>query len=432
MRAVFQNLVSVIGGEAAVRAANFAAALFIARVFGGYVLGAYAASLAVITVAVMLAENGLQTFVITELAGSLSGRESIIGQVLIGKTILLAAALALLCGIGAALKLSVFLWTVGMWVAARTILQSYSQLQMAMLKAISKANAIGVIQLVHGIFLLTGIGLAYLRHWTFLLLLAWLCIGQLFESALTTYALVQTGARPKWPAKMQFWAVTRRSTPFGITSGLATLIVRSDTVVLAMLVPLKVLGIFSAPNSILLIVYVTAWLMGSVLLPEMVRLSAGAGDLVEFVKKWTKALVLASGPIAAITCLLAPKGIPLLFGPGFEQSGGPASLMALACPFILLNSVFTNFAIALNKRAVFAGLYAGTALLAIGLNFLLGRALGPVGVAMGIVIREGAMLAGFWTLLWSNPSSARSGESMVCSAEEVHASEKPEFSRWSA
>src|ERR1700721_4399783 len=96
METVLQNLISVIGGEAAVRTANFAAALFIARTFGGFALGAYAASLAVVTVAVMLADNGLQTFVITELTRKPAERESIISQVYLYKMILFAVAIAFL------------------------------------------------------------------------------------------------------------------------------------------------------------------------------------------------------------------------------------------------------------------------------------------------------------------------------------------------
>jgi O-antigen/teichoic acid export membrane protein len=420
--------VSVLGGEAAVRAANFAAALFIARAFGGFALGAYAACLAVITVVVMLADNGLQTFAITQLTARPSTRETIIGQVYLYKTILLAAAIVLLAAIAGSLKLSTFLWGIGTWVAARTVLQSYSQLQMAILKSLSKTNAIGVIQLIHSLFLFAGIGMALLRNWTMFAMLAWFTTGQFFELALTIAVLLCAGLRPRWPAAPQFWSSMRKSAPFGITSGLASLIVRSDTVVLSSLVPLSVLGTFSAPNSVLVIVYVTAWLLGSVLLPEMVRLSATDEGLKHFVRKWIRLLALTSLPVAFLAFLTAPRFIPLLFGPAFNRSGVLASVMALACPFILVNSVYTNFAIAMNKRSVFTGLFAGTAVLAVGLNFLLGRAFGPMGIAAAIVIREAVMLAGFWVLMWRRSSLAQQSNSPVPSLGDVRSSEKPNLS----
>jgi len=428
MRTVLQNLISVIGGEAAVRTANFAAALFIARTFGGFALGAYAASLAVVTVAVMLADNGLQTFVITELTSKPAERESIISQVYLYKMILFAVAIALLGAIASSLKLSTFLWGVGIWVAARTILQSYSQLQMAILKSLSKANAIGVIQVIHSLFLLAGIGVTLLRHWTISSLLAWFCAGQFFEFVFLILTLLRTGVHPRWPARLRFWESMRKSAPFGITSGLANLIVRSDTLVLSTLAPLSVLGIFSAPNSMLLIVYVAAWLMGSILLPEMVRLSPEAGRLKHYVNKCARLLSITSVPIAILAWLTAPRCVLLLFGPAFYRSGPLASVMALACPFILLNSVYTNCAIALNKRAVFTGLYAGTAAVAVGLNFLLGRAFGPEGVAAAIVIREAGMLAGFCLLMRSKALLALHANSPVPALGDVRISEKPKLS----
>src|SRR4029077_328668 len=186
---------------------------------------------------------------------------------------------------------------------ARTVLQSYSQLQMAILKSLSKTNAIGAIQLIHSLFLFVGIGAALLRHWGLFALLAWFTVGQFFELTLAIAVLLRVGLRPRWTAARQFWDSMRKSAPFGITSGLANLIIRSDTVVLSMLVPLSVLGTFSAPNSILLIVYVSAWLLGSVVLPEMVRLSTAEEGLRNYVRKWTRLLSFTSIPVAVVAFL---------------------------------------------------------------------------------------------------------------------------------
>jgi O-antigen/teichoic acid export membrane protein len=134
--------------------------------------------------------------------------------------------------------------------------------------------------------------------------------------------------------------------------------------------------------------------------------------------------------MAILACLAAPRLIPLLFGPVFDRSGALASVMALACPFILLNSVYTNFAIAMNKRAVFTGLFAGTAVLAVGLNFVLGRAFGPMGIATAIVIREMSLLTGFWILLSPKSSQAKQAEAPIFPIREARAAEKANL--WSS
>src|SRR5260370_14479421 len=99
MRDTLKHLGSVLGGEAAVRAANFAATLLIARVFGGSVLGAYTACLAVVTVVIMFADSGLQTSAITGLSQGSSARGEILGRLYLCKTILIAAAALLLSGV---------------------------------------------------------------------------------------------------------------------------------------------------------------------------------------------------------------------------------------------------------------------------------------------------------------------------------------------
>jgi glycosyltransferase involved in cell wall biosynthesis/O-antigen/teichoic acid export membrane protein len=398
-RNVLASLASVIGGEAGIRGSNFVAALFIARVYGGFVLGAYAALLAVVTICVMFADNGLQTFVITELSARPTGRNEIVGQAYICKTILLAAAALILAATATGLKVSPFLWMIGAWVTARTVLQSYSQLQMAILKALSKANVIWVVQALHSLFLLAGIWLAFWHVWTVFGLLAWFTAGQFGELVLTIVVLRWAELHPSWPAQLHFWALLRKSAPFGIAYGLANLIARTDTVVLSTLVPLSVLGTFSAANSILLIVYVAAWLLGSVLLPEMVRLSSSLQALKQYVGKWARLLALITIPSACLVYLAAPKMMLLLFGRPFYRSGALAAVMALACPFILLNSVYTSFAIAMTRRRVFTSLFVATAVAAIGLDLVFGRAFGSMGIAVAIVIRECALFVAFWVLM---------------------------------
>jgi hypothetical protein len=68
------------------------------------------------------------------------------------------------------------------------------------------------------------------------------------------------------------------------------------------------------------------------------------------------------------------------------------------------------------------------AVVALGLNLVLGRAFGPRGIADAIVIREAGMLAGFWILMSRKPSQARQSGSPVSSLSDVRVSEKPNLS----
>jgi O-antigen/teichoic acid export membrane protein len=96
----------------------------------------------------------------------------------------------------------------------------------------------------------------------------------------------------------------------------------------------------------------------------------------------------------------------LLYGQGFSRSGAIASTMALACPLILLNTLYANVAMATNSKSVYLGIFAATAAVTVGLDFLLGRGFGAMGVAAAIVIREAGMFGAFWVLMSRSPSPA--------------------------
>ncbi len=406
MKAVLHSLVSVIGGEAAVRAANFAAVLLIARAFGSATLGAYAVSLALVTVVVMFADNGLQTATITQLSLPGTDRNQALGRLITCKATTLAAVLFILAVVAAVTRPGSLLLAIGYWVTLRAVLQSFSQFQMTVLKAFSLAAWIGIIQIFHSSLLFGGIWLAFHQHWNIFFLLKWMVFCQFFELALALVILNRNGIWPSRPPRLDLWLTLKLAAPFGIVFGLANLIVRADTIVLSTFAPLTELGAFSAANAILLIVYVCAWLFGSILLPEMVRHAGSAENLKSFQSVWTRWVVLLAVPFSLLASVAAPRVILLLYGPSFAGSGALASVMVLACPFILLNSIYTARALATNNRPLFLGIYGAAAFATLALDFVFGRAFGSLGIAWAIVVRESAMLLGFWLLLSRVPSPA--------------------------
>jgi O-antigen/teichoic acid export membrane protein len=407
MRNIVERLVSVIGGEAAVRLANFLAALLIARVYGGTILGAYAASLAIVTIVLMFADNGLQTSAITELSQDGAAHGEILGQLYLCKTILILGSLLLLTMGALWIRVVPFVWSIASWVTLRAVLQSFSQLQMSVLKALSRANLIGGIQGLHSVLLLIWVWTAYRQGWGIFSLLFGLTLGQLFELLLVFLILRRAGTRPRWPEHPFFFRSISKSAPLGVIYGLANLIVRADTIVLTTLVSLSEVGNFSAANAILAMVYVASWLFGSVVLPEMVRRTESPDILQGYARKWARLITLTITPCALLVFATAPKLMIALYGPAYYRSGTLASIMALACPFIFLNSVYTNLAIATNNKTVLMRRFAVTAAAAVILDVILGRAFGSMGVAWAIVIREVGMFVGYWISVSYLPATVR-------------------------
>jgi O-antigen/teichoic acid export membrane protein len=195
----------------------------------------------------------------------------------------------------------------------------------------------------------------------------------------------------------------RHSFPLGLGYALANLIVRLDVLVLSAVVSLSEIGQFSAADNLLVIAYLAAWLFGSVLLPEMVKLSDSAAQLDRFLNQWIRVALLVVVPAAFICVVSASKVIVALYGRNFAHAGDLASWMALACPFIVLNSLYLHHTIAIGaKRAYLWTLFAAASLTVV-LNYTLALHFGATGVAVAVLVRESVLSL----VLWLRHSRAR-------------------------
>ncbi len=404
MRKTAINLTSVIGGEVLLRAANFVAVVVIARLYGASILGVYATVLAFVTVAVMIADNGLQVSSIAEVARSPQELGTTLGQIYAIKTLLFLVLALLLGAIGMWVKFSTVTWFIGGFLALRTGLYSYCQLHAGVLKALDRMLVIGTVQAIHCGLLLGGVGLALHYSWHIYTLLVWLLICQSLEFVLSGLFLFRYRARPKWGSPSGCWRMLRRSTPIGITYSTAALILRADVIVLSGLVSSREVGYFAAANIPLVMVYVVSWLLGGVVLPRMVSLAPDLPALQAYAQRWIRFLIFTTVPCCLVLMWVTPPLVRLIYGSAFASTGTLAAIMVLSVPLILTNSIYLNRAIAAASRSVYIGTYLGTGILTLLLDYSLGHLYGAVGIAVAILVRELAMFAGF-TVLGIRPLS---------------------------
>jgi O-antigen/teichoic acid export membrane protein len=388
MRTTALNLASVIGGESLLRVANFLAVVVIARLYGAGVLGLYATVLAYATVAIMIAENGLQISSITEICRSPQRINAIVTSVCALRLTLFVVMSTLLAAVGWSRHWRPELWAIGFLVTLRVLLYSYSQLQFSVLKSLNRMSAIGPIQGVNFTFLLFGIVLVYHYHWTFDRLLFCFIASQMIEIALSLYALGRSGIRPSRFYLSDWWYLLRRSTPVGLTYVLIGMTMRADIIVLSRSGSASDVGHFAAAHMGLVLLYSLSWLFTSVLLTDFTRLSDNAIELDRYTKRWTKFLLLGAGLGAIGFSWTAEPLLLLLYGKEFAIAGRLAAIMVLAVPFILLNALYLSRAVALGAARVYLGTYTATAVLAVSLDITMARVFGAMGIAVAIVIRE--------------------------------------------
>lgn len=398
MRRSVGNLANVIGGEAALRAANFVAAVFLARVGGTWVFGTYAASLAYVTIATMLADNGLQIAAVREISSTPDAISPIVSRLYISKTLLFLPMLLILAFIGRVAHLSTLQWSIAAIIVLRSIIGSYCQLQVAILKAVDSMRAIGFIQGTHSLVLLLLLWRCYESGRNIYFFLWALVIGQTLEMILEAAWLWSIGLRPVTVRFQDCWHLLRASTSVGITLAIANAILRLDVIILSLIAGAAAAGVFAAAQTVILIVYVVGWLLGSVLLADMTRLNESQSDLKRFVQRWVWLISSTLIPLTIIGIFVGPPLVRTLFGPKFALTGTLLALMLPAVPFIVLNSLHLHRTFAIQSARAHLGTYLRAGALTIILDSCLALAFGATGVAVAVVVREVIIFISFYLL----------------------------------
>jgi O-antigen/teichoic acid export membrane protein len=381
------NLASVFSGEGLLRVANFAVAVVIARVYGSYVFGVYATALAYATVATMVADNGLQVAAVTTICAAPEGRNLFASRLYAAKGMLLVPVLMGAAILLSALHASPLVWVVAGLITLRTALQACCQLQVAILKAIDRMPAIAAVQSMHFIFLMAGILWVYRSGFAIQTLLEVLLAGQVLEMIAEFAWLRRSGIRVHGARMSDCLRLIRRATPVGISFTLAAILLRMDVIVLAWIASAATVGHFAAAQQVLVIVYVGSWLFGSVLLPELARLTSAPAAQEKLVAHWTRLLLVVLVPIAIVGAAIGPFAIRALYGEAFAEAGRPFAILFLATPFIFLNALYLNRAI-LGAASVYVTILAVAAGAGLVLDLSLGWAVGIAGIAMAALARE--------------------------------------------
>lgn len=382
------NLGSVLGGAFLIRFSSFAIAAGAARLYGASALGMYATALAYATVAVTISDNGMQISAATEIHRRGDDLDQVVGHLYNTKTALLLPALIILFAISPGGDLASAGGIVFAWVTLRTVLQSYGQLQFTILKYVDRMQAIGRIQAIHCGLIIAGLVTTFYLKWSFPALLACLTGAQALELTLSSALLWRFGIRLRWFQWEESWQIARRSFSAGITQTLFNGIIRSDIIVLSSLVSVVAVGEFAAAHTLMVPVYSAAWLFGTVLLPDLVRLAPDKAALSAYVKQWSRILLVVTLPLCVLCFLLIPFVVPGIFGKAFVRSSLYASIMVLAIPFIVLNVLQLLRVVALDLQSIYLRVYLYTASFAVAGSVILGLAFGPIGVAVTLVLRE--------------------------------------------
>jgi O-antigen/teichoic acid export membrane protein len=282
-------------------------------------------------------------------------------------------------------------------------LQSFSQLNFSVLKALRRTAAIGLIQSGHAASLIIATLLTYSLHEGVVVLLASAVFCQILELAISHIWLQRAGVDIVAASVARSLRLVRANAPLGVTATVSALVLRFDVLCLSVFLPTGQVGLYAAAQWLVVAIYVVAWLFGSIVLADMSSIASDDFALKTYERRWSVRILWATVPGAAFAYWIAPLFVSRFFGQQFRDAAAISSMLLLATPFIFLNSLRLNQAIAKRNSRVYAFAYVGSVVVAAAFVLAAAKLLGTTGVAAVATLRE----AGIFLVLTFAARSSR-------------------------
>jgi O-antigen/teichoic acid export membrane protein len=390
-RRLFLNAAAIFGGEAMARSATLLMAVIIARRFGPVVLGEYGYALALASVLVLVPDFGMHLFAVRELSTGPEGLPAIFWNVHWLK-LFITGALIIFIVLGCR-------WLVPdpgsrrlfYLLAARVLLQTYSQASIMVFKAFERMHFVTYQQSINSFVVVVWAAAALALHANVWIVVAALIAGQAAETCLG-WQFLRTNFSPgglmRWDRKL-LSTIAISSFPVGITVMLQALNLRIDVLVLGRYVSNQVLGQFQAVAWFPVGVSLASSLLMSVLFPKISRLLRG--DSIHgsaYVTGLLKNGLLATTLGSLVLWFCAPALMVWVFGAALAPAAPTLRLLAPMAPLVFLNAVLFYVFIAAQRRRVYMGTLGLGAVLGVGLSSFLTAQFGVTGCALADSVRE--------------------------------------------
>lgn len=393
-RRLFLNTAAIFGGEAVVRSATLVMAVIVARRFGPVALGEYGYALAFASILLLIPDFGMHLFAVRELSTCPGELPAIFWNVHWLK-LLITGLLVVFIVLGSR-------WLIPdpgrcllfYLLAARVLLQTYSQASMAVFKAFERMHFVAYQQGINSIVVVGWAAVAMELHANLWTIVAALIAGQAAETFLG-WQFIRTkfppGRLAKWDRK-QLSMIAIASFPIGITAMLQALNLRLDVLVLGRYVSNQILGQFQAAAWFPVGIFLATSLLMTVLFPRLSRLfRRGSVQGSAYVMGLLKNGLLAATLGALVLWIGAPTLMVWIFGEALAPAAPTLRLLAPMAPLVFLNTVLFYVFIAAGHRRVYLGALGLGVALGLGLSLFLTPHFGVRGCALADVVREFTM-----------------------------------------
>lgn len=188
----------------------------------------------------------------------------------------------------------------------------------------------------------------------------------------------------------------KRSSAYGfriyLATGFGLLVLKADLLVVQFEDGTEASGLYSVASSIADMLWILPGVVGQILFP---RLSA----IADVRQRWrltlrtTAGTLIAFVPILAVTALVAPIMVEVMFGEAFQSAAGPLRILCAAILFYGTTAIFSQFLAARGLPWIVVVIWGGGFLLNLILNLILVPPMGIDGAALASLIAYAIVFA---------------------------------------
>ena len=379
-------LLQRIGG----RFISFLLMIYLARHLGSLNFGKFTFANSFVYLFLILADLGITTLVVREVARNRDGGPQYVGNIATLKVILSVVTFIVILVASNIMQVPDDTKVVVYLISACLILENIGGFFGAVFQAYEKMSYIAIIEITQKLFLfflcfvflfhgygLIAVGFAYFISGIFL------CFVNVSFVSLRFF-------KPIYRINLQFWKeILKESFPLAIAAAILMIYYNTDIVMLGKMKGEEIAGWYGVSYHLFLAIAILSGAFLSATFPVMSRFfKESRGMLKKAYEKSFKVIVGTGLPFSVGGILLSRRFITFLFGSQYQHSIAIFRIFATVIIFSYLNNLIGYFLISINRQALVAKILAVTVAVNIFLNFILIPRYSYTGAACATVVSE--------------------------------------------
>jgi O-antigen/teichoic acid export membrane protein len=369
--------------------------IYIARYLGADGFGILSFALAFTGIFSILADLGLNTLTVREIARDKSLTSKYFSNVVLIKIILAALTFGLVAVVINLMGYPQEVINVVYFVALYSILTAFYGIFNSIFQAYEEIEYQSIGQVLSNVLLFTGVLIGIYYGFSVLGFAFIFFISSVISLLYIFLVYIWKFPPYKMQFKWNFWkSAIKEALPFGLTGISGMIYTYIDSVMLSLFQGNEVVGWYNAAYRLILALLYVPITINTTLFPSMSQFHLSSRDSLNLItEKYFKLMIVTGIPMGAAVTILADNIIILIFGYGYQRSIIALQILIWTTVFTFVGAAFIRLLEATNRQLIVTKISAVCVVVNIVLNLILIPTLSYVGASIATVVTE-AILVG--------------------------------------